>query len=304
MRLSTPLGTVLVMGEVLFDVFPDGPRLGGASFNFACHLHRLGIPVRFISRVGNDKAGRDILDFARNWGFPTEGIQTDQEHATGEVKVVMTPDGGHDFEIMPDRAFDYIEMNPHLDALLAEEISCVYFGTLIQRHAVSRGTLQTLTKRLRARSRFIVDLNLRAPFFSRELIEETLHAADLLKVSAEELDQLRDLFKEKDTRSRFPETLLRKFRLGNLCVTRGSNGCVWYEVGQEKPTLAASVPCAEFADAVGAGDGFAAMMTAGLLAGLPRQTVLELACHFASRICAVQGALPAAPAFYQPFRFE
>ena len=103
MRQHRPLGPVLVIGEVLFDQFTDHRRLGGAPFNLAFHLHQMGIPVKFISRVGDDNAGREILEFADQHGFPTEGIQIDPDHPTGEVRVTLDASGIPEFEILPGR---------------------------------------------------------------------------------------------------------------------------------------------------------------------------------------------------------
>ena len=102
-------GQIIVLGEVLFDVFPQNRRLGGAPFNFAFHLHSLGLPVAFISRVGEDERGKEILTFAKNKKFPTRGIQIDHSRSTGMVKVTLTSKGVPEYEIIKEPAWDYID---------------------------------------------------------------------------------------------------------------------------------------------------------------------------------------------------
>jgi len=304
MRITTPLGPVLVIGEVLFDVFPDQRRLGGAPFNFAWHLHHLGVKVNFISRVGDDDSGAEILDFARQAGFPTEGIQVDPDHPTGEVRVTMEEGGGHRFEILPERAYDFLEPGSWLQTYKRNAPAYVYFGSLIQRGPVASATVQEVVRWFRTRSTFVIDLNLRAPFYNREVVERTLNTADLLKLNDEELIEVSRLFDWKGGLEKLAAQLLAHFRVGNLCLTRGDRGSLWFAAGQPQPWRCSGFGTEEFVDSVGAGDAFAAMMALGFLVDWPRLSVLERASAFAARVCSIPGALPSDPEFYQPYRFQ
>ena len=182
---------VIVFGEVLFDIFPEERHLGGAPFNFALHLHRLGIPIIFVSRIGKDNLGKEILSFAQKNKFPALGIQSDSEKPTGEVVISPNAFGGPRFEILADRAYDFIAPDPLLDSL--KDLSWVYFGSLAQRNFVSRQTIQKFIKDRKGKGKVVLDLNLRPPFYNYSIVESSLVHCDLLKVNGQELDELKNL---------------------------------------------------------------------------------------------------------------
>jgi len=294
----------VVLGEVLFDIFPGGRCLGGAPFNFAFHLHSLGVPVVFASRVGRDELGNSILDFARRHDFPVNGIQLDGEHATGEVKVSLDSRGSPKFEILPDRAYDYMEHNDFLKGLDSPPL--VYFGTLAQRNAASRRTIREVLKSFSGRSILFLDLNLRPPFYTRGIIESSLEFCDVLKVSGEELDELRRILELPDDHS--PQAvaghLQQTYQIGRVCVTRGEAGSEWYRVGASAPIVQPAHSPKSVQDTVGAGDAFSAMLAFGLLRNHPEPLALERASLFASEICTIKGALPQEKTFYTSFGAE
>ncbi|MFO7497130.1 MAG: PfkB family carbohydrate kinase [Desulfobacterales bacterium] len=121
---------VLVIGEVLFDVFPQYRRIGGAPFNFAYHLHHLGLPVRFVSRIGADAPGREVLAFFESCGLDAGDLQLDPTHATGQVQVSLDNDAVPTFDIRPNMAYDHIDVDRNLEKLLAAPPRLIYFGTL------------------------------------------------------------------------------------------------------------------------------------------------------------------------------
>jgi fructokinase len=123
---------ILALGEILFDVFPDYRRLGGAPFNFAFHLKQLGFPVRFVSRVGKDRNGKEIRAAVKAHGFSPADLQIDSRYATGTVAVSLNDTGVPTFDILPNVAYDYIDFTPAVGSLL-EDCTLIYFGTLIQR---------------------------------------------------------------------------------------------------------------------------------------------------------------------------
>ncbi len=304
MRIYSPLGPVLVFGEVLIDKFPDRTSLGGAPFNYAYHLHHMGIPVRFISRVGGDDPGKEILERLQEIGFSIEGVQMDIIHPTGQVEVTLDDQGVPEFKILADQAFDYIEYDPTIDALSGEDIPLIYFGTLAQRHSTSADTLGKILGTVGSRSTVMMDINLRYPFYTPEVIRNSLQQCDILKINSDELVTVKDTLNITSTANGLARHLLDTYKVGFVSVTKGDQGSELYEAGNRVSFRCSVLPPEEMVDTVGAGDAFSAMLTAGYLAGLPKQTLIEKATKFASKICEVPGALPPALDFYKPYRFD
>lgn len=303
MRLKTPLDPVLVFGEVLYDTFPDRKYLGGAPFNYAYHLHHMGIPTRLISKVGGDKPGQDILERLQKIGFPIDGVQLDIIHLTGEVEVNPDAPGGPEYNILPDRAYDYIDYDPYIETLISQEISLVYFGTLAQRHSASAETLKKIFKVLASRSTFMIDFNLRYPYFTSEVIQSSLQQCDILKINSAELAAVKESLKLTVSLSDLPRYIIDTYQVGFVCVTKGEEGSDLYEAGSRLSFHCPGLPSEKIVDTIGSGDAFSAMMTACYLAGFPRQSQIEKATEFASRICEIPGALPEDLEFYKPYRF-
>ncbi len=303
MEESLKRAPVLILGEVLFDVFPQYRRIGGAPFNVACHLHHLGIPVHFVSRVGNDDPGREVLEFARRIGLPVAGIQVDPAKPTGEVRVIMQEDGGHRFDILHDRAYDYLDADPVLEWMKDNAPSYVYFGTLALRNPVTAESIRTLIAALEGNSRVVVDLNLRPPFYNRDGILFTLESADVLKVNDQELLELKSMFALKGTASHWVKTLMERFSLHSVAVTRGAKGSLLYDSDREEPLRCSPVPPPVFVNEVGAGDGFCALWLYGMIQNWAPRTLLERASLFAGSVCGLDGALTESPEFYRAFRW-
>lgn len=281
----------IVFGEVLFDTFPDGQRvLGGAPFNVAWHLQGFGHAPRFISRVGDDDAGREILERADAWGLSTAGIQVDRERPTGRVRVQIQDDEPS-FEIEPDQAYDFIEAPPgDPDGVL------LYHGTLALRSTVSRRTLENLG--LPALGVFC-DLNLREPWWKRETIDWCLGRAAWIKLSDTELQTLAGVPADsRDDCRKAAAQLAGRYRIPNLVATRGSDGVLGLFAGGEAIWKNASEP-SPMVDTVGAGDAFAAVMIVGILEGWNHGSALERAAQFAADICGQQGATAPDPSLYR-----
>jgi len=303
MRQYSPLGPVLVFGEVLIDKFPDRTCLGGAPFNYAYHLHHMGIPVRFISRVGGDDAGKEIRERLQEIGFPIEGVQMDIIHSTGQMEVNLDDKGVPEFKILADRAFDYIEYDPTIEALAKEDIPLIYFGTLAQRHSISAATLGKIFETLGSRSTVMMDINLRYPFYTPEVIRNSLQQCDILKINSEELVSVKNALNITSTNG-LARHLLDTYKVGFVSVTKGDQGSELYEAGNRVSYHCSARPPEEIVDTVGSGDAYSAMLTAGYLARLPKQTLIEKATEFASKICEFPGALPPDLDFYKPYRFD
>ena len=283
---------ILVLGEALVDEFHDGAVAGGAPFNVARALAALGAPVRFISRIGvDDAAGRLVLDSAARFGLAVDGIQRDAARATGRVSVHEDVGGSHRFEIHADAAWD------HLEAPAADDAGIVYFGSLAQRHVVSRAAIRAAVKRVRRPSGpSLLDLNLRPGTDTPELAAEALMLADWVKLNEDELGCLLAWFEPT-----LP-ALMARFALQGLVLTRGAAG---YSLHGEQGRLLATgegVAQPDFVDSVGAGDGFTALLLAGLSLGRDLGATLRLANRYAAMICGVRGPLPSDPAVLTPWR--
>lgn len=294
-------GKVIVFGEVLFDIFPDGKRLGGAPFNFAIHLHQLGVPVYFVSRIGDDSLGSEIRNFTIKNEFPLDGVQVDRQHSTGEVRIRFSKNGCHSFEILPHRAWDYIEWNTGIDAILNGRVSMVYFGTLSQRQETSRQCLLRILKQASGKAPIFMDLNLRPPFYHRDLLDCSLNYCNILKANEEEMFELKEIFHWRGSRvvPAIVQRIWEEYPIEYLFVTKGKNGSALYRRGKRTPCVQESKEPEPFRDSVGAGDAFSAMLAFGLLNHWKDQKVLAEASLFASRVCSITGAIPENREFYQ-----
>ena len=282
------MSPILVLGEALVDEFHDGAVAGGAPFNVARSLAALGAPVRFVSRIGaGDAAGRIVLDSAARFGLAVDSIQRDAVRATGRVSV-HEEGGGHRFEIHADAAWD------HLEAPATGDTGIVYFGSLAQRHSVTRAALRAAVKR--AVGPRLLDLNLRPGTDIPTLAAESLMLADWVKINEDELDRLLDWF-EPDL-----PALMARFAVQRLVVTRGEAGYALYGERAELLVSGEGVAQCAFVDSVGAGDSFTAVLLAGLSLNRDLPATLRLANRYAAMICGVRGPLPADPAALTPWR--
>ena len=293
---------ILSIGEILYDVFPDQRRLGGAPFNFAFHLKRLGFPVRFVSRVGGDEAGRTILHCIEDAGFAAQDIEIDTNHDTGWVRVVLDDRGSPRFHIVPDVAYDHITGGAHLAALVKSGPQLIYFGSLIQRTGAGFRNLHDILDRREKRTRLFYDMNLRKGCRKAGIIEASLTRADILKLSDDELEASARLLGMPGQGDALVDTLMHRFDIPVTALTRGAEGSSLYMNGRKYS--AAPGPDIQVVDTVGAGDAHAAMLAAGILDGMPPETILFEASRFSGRICTIRGAIPGDRRLYDDFRRE
>lgn len=286
---SAKAGEVLCVGEVLWDSLPEGLFLGGAPFNVACHLRATGTPVSMVSRVGSDRLGDEVLRRAARYGVGTDLIQVDPELPTGFVRVHVDERGNGSYEICAPAAWDAIEPT---EALLARagRASAIVFGSLAQRSAQSRTTIE----RLRAtapQALAVFDVNLRPPYDDFDVITRSLQGADVVKFSEEELARLLEWNQIRGlTLRQQMEWVAHMFGCRAVCVTRGSHGAALLHDGafSEHPGFPAEVR-----DTVGAGDAFLAVLLAGLLAGSSDAELLQHANLMGAYVVTQFGALPA-----------
>ncbi len=294
--------TVVLFGEVLADRFPDRSVLGGAPFNVAHHLKAFGLQPVLITRVGNDALRSEMLASMARFDMDTSGVQFDPVHPTGQVLVHIDTQG-HRFEIPPDQAYDFVHAGLARLATLAASPAMIYFGTLAQRHQVSRRALSSLFRSTDAPR--ILDINLREPWFKLETIKQSLRHANLVKMSDDELAIIAGMLKLPDDK---PETqaraLMEQFALDRVLVTCGAKGAWQMAATGDVTFVGIEKPVGNIVDTVGAGDGFAAVFIFGTMAGWSPDRLLSRANNFAAAICQMRGAIPESLDFYQPFLKE
>ncbi len=289
---------ILVLGEILFDLFPTYKRIGGAPFNFAFHLKGLGFPVRFISRVGNDTHGKEILDFLEQNKFDTNDIQRDTDHATGTVTIALDNDGSHTFSIISDTAYDHIAFDARMEALCHSPWDLLYFGTLIQRTQNGANLVQKVLSKKQGKAVGFCDINLRPGCYTKTSLEASLRAADILKLNQEELEEICNK-ERKQTLEEQVTQLIKTHSLDLVILTLGELGSQWFT--EKRCHKAPATKDQPIIDTVGAGDAYAAMAVAGQLSGLSDAAAMELAREFAGNICGFKGALPDKD-IYQKFK--
>ena len=290
--MSNNKHSIALFGEVLIDQFPDGQQiLGGAPFNVTWHLQAFGLLPSFISKVGSDQIGADIQAAMKDWGVSLEGLQVDLDYPTGKV-VIEINNGEPSYAILDQQAYDFIDAK-QLD--LSKNYDVIYHGSLALRHTDSAQALKTLLTH--HKGKVFLDVNLRAPWWQKTLVEQSLHNADWVKLNADELAQLVTSSQSlKNTMQQF----LNRYNLEVLIVTCGEQGATALsktgEYTEVKPTVDTSV-----VDTVGAGDAFSAVLLLGLLKDWPLAMTMVRAQSFASASVTQRGATFKDMGFYQSF---
>jgi fructokinase len=282
---------VIGLGEVLWDLLPSGPQLGGAPANFACHAHALDADAQVISRVGGDPLGRELVDRFVSMGLPCKNLQVDAAAPTGTVSVRLSADGVPEYTIHENVAWDRIEVTREaLTAVRAADAIC--FGTLAQRNPISRASIQQLLSAAPVTSWRVLDINLRQHFYSREIIERSLRLSNALKLNEEELPVVADFFGLTKSTHQQMQALADRFQLQLVVLTCGSQGSVIFKEGRwstQKPAVV------DVLDTVGAGDAFTAALLIGLLRKGPLDEIHAFAAEVASYVCTSPGATPGLP---------
>lgn len=279
------------LGEVLWDVLPDGRQLGGAPANFAYHAAALGARAGIVSRIGRDPLGTELLARLRQLDIATEAVEVDPAAPTGTVTVSLEADGQPGYTIHEAVAWDHLAAaEAGCRAVAAADAVC--FGTLAQRSARARASIHTLLGHARRDALRIFDVNLRQHYYSRDLIEHSLALANVLKVNETELPLLAGMFRLGGDEAAQVAELARRFSLRAVAFTRGGRGSLLHADGVtcEHPGLPVQVK-----DTVGAGDSFTAAFALGLLRGWPLAVINARATAIAAFVCSQKGATPVLP---------
>ena len=288
---------IFVAGELLVDIFPDYKRIGGAPFNFAYHLKNFGMPIKFVSRIGRDAYGDEILAMLERNQFDAADIQRDSAHATGQVQVSFDRAGNPGFDIMPDVAFDYIDFSPY--TAMTDRLDMVYFGTLIQRTTEGASRLQAFLDSLDPGIPCFYDINLRQGTHQPKVINHSLNKADIVKLNEDELDYInQEILQTGDRSEAAVFSMMDQYDIQVLSLTRGKDGSELFLSGSEHFSVTAS-NVDPIVDTVGAGDAYAAVLALGYLRGWQPERILTQATMFSASICRIEGAVPEDAAFYQ-----
>lgn len=283
--------TIVGLGEVLWDLFPQGKQLGGAPANFAYITHMLGNRGVIASRLGEDELGREARNRLDGLGIETSFLSSDAAHPTGTVEVQVDARGQPSYRMKPEVAWDFLEWTPEWRKL-AEEADAVCFGSLAQRSAHSRETIHRFLNSVPPGALRVFDVNLRQSFYSAELLRDSIRLAHVVKLNHEELPRILRLFgmEPGEDLARAARTLRELYGNRLVCVTRGENGSlIVTEGGQhEHPGFPIRV-----ADTVGAGDAFTAGLVYHLLAGSSLEVTSDAANRLGAWVASQAGATPA-----------
>lgn len=283
---------VVGMGEALWDVLPEGKKIGGAPANFAYHVSQFGLPSCVVSAVGDDDLGREIIE-----NFTAKGLKqliADVPYPTGTVQVEIDQSGVPQYEIKENVAWDNIPYTERLESL-AERTTAVCFGSLAQRNVVSRNTINRFLDVVsRNEENLIVfDVNLRQGFYNKEILCNSMKRCNILKINDEELVTVSRMFGYPgiDLQDKC-WILLGKYNLKMLILTCGINGSYVFTPGNVsfQPT-----PKVEVADTVGAGDSFTAALISSVLKGKSVLEAHSLAVRTSAFVCTEKGAMPTLP---------
>ena len=277
------------LGEVLFDVYASGPRLGGAPANFAFHCAENGLKAAVISSVGDDELGEKAREQLSLRFLPALLLPNDRQ--TGFVKVDVDASGVPSYTFAEDTAYDNIPLAESAMEMV-RSLDLICFGTLAQRGEVSRRTIMALLDAMPKRSLRGFDVNLRSDYYSREVIEEPLRRTDILKCNEDELPVL---CRMEGLRGSDPDEFnefLRERGIFCFVYTEGARqSSVW--LNNEKSVL--PTPHAEVADTVGAGDSFTATLVSQLMLGRSLPEAHRIAVNVSAFVCTQKGAMPEVP---------
>ncbi|MDE6462155.1 MAG: carbohydrate kinase [Muribaculaceae bacterium] len=283
---------IVGMGEALWDVLPEGKKIGGAPANFAYHVSQFGLPSCVVSAIGDDALGKEILE-----NFTSKGLNhliSAVPYPTGTVQVEIDQAGVPQYEIKENVAWDNIPYTAHLETL-AENTKAVCFGSLAQRNVVSRNTINHFLDAMPQTddSLVVFDVNLRQGFYNKEILCNSMKRCNILKINDEELVAVSRMFGYPgiDLQDKC-WILLGKYNLKMLILTCGINGSYVFTPGNVsfQPT-----PKVEVADTVGAGDSFTAAFIASILKGKSVVEAHSRAVQTSAYVCTKKGAMPILP---------
>lgn len=292
--MTTMNNTIVGLGEILWDVFPERKVMGGAPANFAYHVSQFGYNGCAVSAIGDDLLGKEIINclVEKNLNYLIEAT----DYPTGTVGVKLNKDGVPKYEICENVAWDNIPFTARTETL-AKNTNTVSFGSLAQRNSVSRETIKKFLTVMPENSLKIFDINLRQHFYSKELIHESLQLSNMLKLNDEEAILLAQLYGYKEDNDQdICKRFLEEYDLRIIILTKGTDGSF---VFTPKETSYQPTPKVHVADTVGAGDSFTASFVASYMHGQCLTDAHQLAVKVSAYVCTQHGAMPKLPDVYR-----
>jgi fructokinase len=289
---------VVGLGEILWDVFPNGPHFGGAPANFACSVAELcggAINVVMVGSIGRDELGRQAIELLNSHGVDTSCVSAN-DWPTGQVLVTLDEAGKPNFEIATDTAWDNMAWSEELESLAARA-DAICFGTLAQRSPTSRRTIRNFLQASRSDCLRILDINLRPPFWNKEVVRESFELVNVLKLNDAELATLADIMDWPATDDELLSSLLDTNAFRMVALTRGPDGSTLMNAAGDRSDLAGQPT--KIADTVGAGDAFTAALAIGMLCGESLDEINSRANRVAAFVCSQPGGTPHFPAELQ-----
>jgi fructokinase len=273
-------------GEVLWDVFDNEKKIGGAPLNVALRMKTIGCEVAMISCVGNDDDGKAIMNQVKNLGLETSTIVVSEDFPTGLVNVTLNERGSATYEISYPSAWDKIVLND-LAKKTVEEADVLIYGSLVCRDKVSRTALEEL---LETKVYKVFDVNLRKPHYSYEILNQLMQSANFIKFNDEELIEVATAMNSPfDSLEENMNFIIEKTKAAAICVTRGKHGALLFWKGKIYENEGYQI---KVADTVGAGDSFLAALITSLLNNKKPQEAIDFACAVGALVAEAPGANP------------
>lgn len=287
--------TIVGLGEVLWDMLPQGKQLGGAPINFAYHAQSMGHRAYAVSAVGHDSFGKTLTDQLqqKNLNLVIPPI----DYPTGKVEITLDENGIPQYNICQNVAWDHIPFTEEMEQV-ASQANAVCFGTLAQRNVDSRTTIHRFLKTMSDSEDTlkIFDVNLRQQFYTKEIIEDSIKLCNVLKINDEELPVISSLLSiQGDNSEKQCFDLLQRYALRMVIYTCGTRGSYVYT---PCGISFAETPCVKVVDTVGAGDSFTGAFTGALLNGKSVCEAHQIAVRVSAYVCTQQGAMPSIPSAF------
>jgi fructokinase len=287
---------ITAIGEIIFDIYSGYKKAGGAPLNFIYHIQKLTGNGILISRVGNDPQGIEALEILRKNDIPFSYIQVDNLYETGIALANLDKNKIPHWKIPSERAYDFIDIPNDRDKII-ENTMCLYFGSLAQRMEKSRTTIQSFFGK---DIKYFFDINIRQNYYTKDILEKSLHAADVLKVNENEIYLLHNMFLQgKFELNQSLLTLMDKFNIELSALTLGNKGA-WLFNNRESNFYKANVN--DIIDTTGAGDAYSAMLCLGYLNNMGLNQINRMASDFAAELIKLPGAIPSEDTLYKKFK--
>ena len=276
---------VVCFGEALWDNFPDYKEIGGAPLNVAYHLNKLGVDTQFITKVGGDEMGRQIIEFIDELGFDNSLIQIDKKFNTGEVNISLDKSKSANYIIKYPCAWDKIQVLDNYIEVV-ENSDFFVFGSLVSRDKVSKETLLKLISHANFK---VFDVNIREPYYDFDLISFLMQESNMIKFNEEEIERIsKDLGIVSNS---IENKMLEISKITNtefICLTLGDNGVIFYDSKFHYQDAIKT----KVLNTVGAGDSFLAMIIEGMISNMSVKLFLKRAVNLSAYVCSKNGPNP------------